>query len=60
MVPKTYFSNHCVENCGRDEKVNLGIFLFFSARNVQTGRGSANFHVFQMIYLIFLMFEGRR
>jgi hypothetical protein len=54
VVLKTYFSSHCVENCGGDEKVNLNLnlkskFKYFSAKREQTGRGSANLHVFQMI-----------
>jgi hypothetical protein len=59
VVLKTYFSSHCVENCGGDEKVNLVIFPYFSAKREQTGRGSANLHVFQMIYLFFLSFEKK-
>jgi hypothetical protein len=31
VVLKTYYSNHCVENCGGDEKLNLIIFPFFGA-----------------------------
>ncbi len=59
VVIKTYFSSHCVENCGSDEQVNLVIFPCFSAKREQTGRGSANLHVFQMIYLFFLTFEKK-
>ncbi len=40
------FSNRCVENCGSDEKVNLGICPFFCARSAQTGTGPVNLHVF--------------
>ncbi len=45
-----------METLGDDEKVNLGIFPFF-AKSVQIGKGSANWYVFQIIYIICLMFE---
>jgi hypothetical protein len=59
VVIKTYFLSHCVENCGGDEKGNLVIFPYFSAKREETGRGSANLHVLQMIYLFFLTFEKK-
>jgi hypothetical protein len=43
VVLKTYFSSHCVENCGGDEKVNLVSFPYFSAKREQTGRGVSQF-----------------
>jgi hypothetical protein len=33
------FSNHGVENCGNDEKVNIGIFPFFVQEVRKLGQG---------------------
>jgi hypothetical protein len=57
VVLRTIFLNHYVQNCGGDEKVNLGIFPVFGAKYAKTGRGSAKLHIFQGTYLIFLMSE---
>jgi hypothetical protein len=46
VVLKIYFSSHCIENCGGDEKVNLVIFPYFSAKREQIGRGSANLPIY--------------
>ncbi len=59
VVLKTFFLNHYVQNCGGEEKVNLGIFPVFGAKYAQTGRGSAKLHIFQVTYLIFLMSEKK-
>jgi hypothetical protein len=56
VVLKTYFSIHYVQNCGGEKKSKFRISIF-CAKNAQTGRGLANLHVFQVIYLIFLMSE---
>lgn len=34
VVLKTFFLNHYVQNCGGEEKVNLGIFPFLGAKLV--------------------------
>jgi hypothetical protein len=42
----------------RSVKVKKGnSSIFFCAKNATTGRGPVNVHVFQVIYLIFLMSE---
>jgi hypothetical protein len=32
VVQKIFFLNHYVQNCGSEEKVNLGIFPFLGAK----------------------------
>jgi hypothetical protein len=39
MVLKTYFSNHCVENCGGIEKVNSAIFHIFDQKMLELKGG---------------------
>jgi hypothetical protein len=34
VVLKTFFLNNYVQNCGGEEKVNLGIFQFLGAKYV--------------------------
>jgi hypothetical protein len=36
---KNIFFKPLVQNCGGEEKVNLGIFPLFCAKNAQSGRG---------------------
>jgi hypothetical protein len=58
VVLKIYFSNHYIQNCGDEEQVKFAIFPFFVQKNVQTGSGSVNLHVCQVIYLILLISEN--
>jgi hypothetical protein len=55
VVLKTYFSNHYVQNCGGEKKVNLGHFSIFVQKMHKLVGGSANLHVLQVTYLIFLI-----
>jgi hypothetical protein len=47
VVLKTYFSNHCVENFGSDEKVDLGVFPIFVQKVRKLGGGKPNYMSFR-------------
>ncbi len=39
------------------KKKSIKAFFLFLVQNMQTGRGSAKLHIFQVTYIIFLMSE---
>jgi hypothetical protein len=47
VVPKTFFLNHYVKNCGSAEKVNLGIFPFLGAKYAKLVGGQPSYLSFR-------------